>query len=188
MSKKIRKLNIAMHRDLGYFFSGLIIIYCLSGIALNHIEDWNPDFIIEKKTIHFAGNYTTGGITRETLALFDKMVDESRHKIYDIPTSDQVKIYYNEATLHLNFSTHTGIYEKISRRPVFYQVNILHKNSLKGWRWASDIFAAMLVIITVSGLFVLKGKKGFSMRGKWLFLAGIVPPVAAIIISGFISR
>ncbi len=187
MSKTIRKLNIALHRDLGYFFSGLIIIYCLSGIALNHIEDWNPDFIIDKKTIHFTGDYDPQTLTDEALAPFHKMVGEGRHKVYDIPTSDQVKLYYKDATLHLNFSTQTGLYEKIARRPVFYQANVLHKNSLKGWRWASDIFAIMLVAITISGLFVLKGKKGFSMRGKWLFLAGILPPVIAIIVSGWIS-
>ena len=48
---KIRRLNIATHRDLGYFFSSLIITYCLSGLALNHINEWNPDFIIEKQKI-----------------------------------------------------------------------------------------------------------------------------------------
>jgi uncharacterized protein len=33
--------NRAVHRDLGYFFLGLIISFSLSGILLNHRQDWH---------------------------------------------------------------------------------------------------------------------------------------------------
>lgn len=181
-ARKIRKLNVATHRDLGYFFSGLVIIYCLSGIALNHVDEWNPDFIIEKKTIHFKENYRATDINHDNIPLFNKMVQEDKHKVFDTPTPDQLKIYYDNATLHLNFSTHEGVYEKISKRPLFYQVNVLHKNSLKGWKWAADIFALILILICVTGLFILKGSTGIGGRGKWLLLGGLLPPVVALII------
>jgi len=185
--KRVRRLNIATHRDVGYFFSSLIIIYCLSGIALNHVDEWNPDFIISKKTIHFKENYKAKEITKEDVEVFNKMVDEEKYKVFDSPTNDQVKIYYDNATLHLNFTKHEGSYESITRRPIFYHVNVLHKNSLKGWKWASDVFAVMLIVISITGLFILKGKNGFlSGRGKWLLLAGLVPPIAAWIIHVFI--
>jgi len=48
---KWRRLNNAVHRDLGYFFTGMIIIYALSGIALNHRNDWNPNYSITNKTL-----------------------------------------------------------------------------------------------------------------------------------------
>lgn len=184
--KKLRRLNLATHRDVGYFFSGLIIIYCISGLALNHMDDWNPDFIIEKRTIHFDNNYRATDVTRETIGTFNKLVNEDKYKVFDAPTPDQVKIYYDNASLHLNFTTHEGSYEKITKRPLFYQVNVLHKNSLKGWKWASDIFAIMLIIISVTGLFILKGKNGISGRGKWLILGGLLPPVIALIIQAII--
>jgi uncharacterized protein len=180
--RKIRKLNVATHRDLGYFFSGLIIVYCLSGIALNHVDDWNPDFIIEKKTIRFTGDYSARGISQATISTFNKMVGETKYKVFDIPTADQVKIYYDNASLHLNLSRHEGLYEKISKRPLFYQVNVLHKNSLKGWKWASDIFAFILVLICVTGLFILRGAQGLRGRGKWLLLGGLLPPALALVI------
>ena len=41
-----RKLIIATHRDVGYFFAGLTVIYAVSGVALNHIDDWNPNYVI----------------------------------------------------------------------------------------------------------------------------------------------
>ena len=54
---KLHRWSVAWHRDLGYFFSSLIIIYCISGLALNHVDDWNPDFIIQKKTIQLPKVY-----------------------------------------------------------------------------------------------------------------------------------
>ena len=183
--KKLRRLNLATHRDFGYFFSGLIIIYCLSGVALNHVDEWNPDFIIEKKTIHFRKDYKTREMNRDNIDFFNKMVGEEKYKVTDAPTPDQLKIYYDNASLHLNFSKHEGVYEKISKRPLFYQVNVLHKNSLKDWKWASDVFALMLIVICITGLFMLKGKDGFWGRGKWLILGGLVPPIVALIIHAF---
>lgn len=164
--KKLRRLNVATHRDLGYFFSSLIIIYCISGLALNHINDWNPDFIISKKTVSIGSALSGHDINKTLLARLGSLVGESRYKVYDIPVQGQLKIYYDNASLHVNFDKHSGIYEKVERRPLFYQSNVLHRNSLKGWKWVSDIFAIMLIIISVTGLFILKGKHGIGGRGQ----------------------
>lgn len=183
---KFRKINLVLHRDLGYFFSGLIIIYCLSGIALNHVDDWNPDFIIEKDSIGLDRVYDRSEINDDKISEFGKLVGEDEYKLYDFPTKNQVKIYYEDATLHIHLEKKTGIYERISKRPLFYQVNVIHRNSLKGWKWASDIFAILLITITITGLFVLKGKNGITGRGKWFIAAGIIPPLIAIILQAFI--
>lgn len=184
--KRIRRLNIATHRDLGYFFSSLIIAYCLSGIALNHINDWNPDFIIQKQTVKINEKYSVEELNNELINRFGKLVGEERFKVYDTPTTDQVKIYYDNASLHLNFSNGTGVYEKVSRRPVFYHANTLHRNSIEGWKWASDVFAVMLTTINVTGLFILKGKYGITGRGKWLIGFGALPPLLVLIVYEFI--
>lgn len=180
--KRIRRLNIELHRDVGYFFSALIIAYCLSGLALNHIDEWNPDFIIEKKTITLPQSYTSKEVTTAVINEFGKLAREDHFKVYDFPTPDQVKIYYDNASLHINLTTKEGVYEKVARRPLFYQTNVLHRNSLKGWNWAADVFAIMLIFINVTGLFVLKGKHGITGRGKWLVAAGFLPPVIAMIL------
>ncbi len=180
--KRIRKLNVATHRDLGYFFSTLIVIYCISGIALNHVDDWDPDFIINKKKISFNGTFTKDGISKADIAKFDKMVGEEDHKVYDFPTHDQVKIYYEDATLHVFLEKNEAMYEQIAKRHVFYESNVLHRNSIKGWKWASDIFAFLLIVITITGLFVLKGKHGITRRGKWFIAAGAIPPLVALLI------
>jgi hypothetical protein len=44
----------------------------------------------------------------------------------------------------------------------------------------------MLIVINITGLFILKGKHGIGRRGKWLILAGFMPPLIAIIIQATI--
>lgn len=180
--RKIRRLNLSWHRDLGYFFSSLIIIYCVSGIALNHVNEWDPDFVIYKTMVHLPDNYTKGTINDQVITNFSKSVHENKFKVYDFPTDNQVKIYYDNASLHVNLETGIGHYEKITKRHFFYETNVLHRNSLEGWKWVSDIFAFMLILISITGIFILKGKYGVRRRGIWIMAAGFVLPAAAILV------
>lgn len=184
----LRRLNSSLHRDIGYFLSGLLLIYCLSGIALNHINDWNPDFVIHKQTVTLERAFSTDEITPERLVEFSKLVGETTPKVHDFPTSHQVKLYYENASLLIDLQTRIGTYENVQRRPLFYQVNMLHRNTVKGWRWAADVLSVLLIFLTVSGWFIVSGKSGFMGRGKWFALAGLVPPIAALIAFELIHR
>jgi hypothetical protein len=77
--------------------------------------------------------------------------------------------------------TGEGVYEEVRRRPIFYEANLLHRNSISGWKWASDVFAIALTLINLTGLLVLRGRYGFGGRGKWLTLAGALPPAAMLV-------
>lgn len=178
----LRKLNTVLHRDLGYFFAGLIIAYALSGIALNHIDEWNPDFIISKTSLNFERTYDRQSITDEDIAAFSSRAGESSFRLYDFPSERQVKIYFKSATLLVDLEKGIGEYEKISRRPLFYQINVLHRNSVKWWKWISDFFAVTLIVITITGILMLRGRNGFAGRGKWLITAGVIPPLIAVIV------
>lgn len=179
---QLARWNIAVHRDVGYVCASLILAYCVSGIALNHIGDWNPDFVIAKRVITLPHPYGKEEITQEQLLKFSRLVNEDGYKVYDFPTADQVKIYYDNASLHLHLATGQGTYEKVSRRPMLYEANALHLNRLKGWKWASDVFAGILIILSLTGLFVLRGKYGMARRGKWLIAAGMLPPALALLL------
>jgi hypothetical protein len=178
----LTRLNVAVHRDIGYICASLILAYCLSGIAVNHIGDWNPDFVITKQAVSLPHPLAKEQITPERIEGLGRLVGEDTYKVYDFPTTDQIKIYYDNASLHLHFTTGQGTYEKVSRRPILYQVNALHLNRLKGWKWVSDLFALVLMVLSLTGLFVLRGKYGLARRGRWLVLAGLVPPVLALLI------
>lgn len=49
ISGKFRKWCHILHRDLSFFFAGVILIYAFSGIMLNHKRDFNSDYSITQK-------------------------------------------------------------------------------------------------------------------------------------------
>ena len=53
----------------------------------------------------------------------------------------------------------------------------LHYNPGRWWTTFSDVFAVCLILITLTGLVMVKGKKGLIGRGGILFIIGIVIPV-----------
>ena len=88
----------------------------------------------------------------------------------------------------MDFVSKTGTYERVHRRPLFYETNVIHRNSLKGWKSAPDIFGGLLIFLTVSGWFLLRGKYGMLGRGKWFIAAGVIPPIAAVIIFQLVQK
>jgi hypothetical protein len=40
-----------IHRDLGFLIFGLTVIYAISGITLNHINDFNPNYSIDSRQL-----------------------------------------------------------------------------------------------------------------------------------------
>ena len=77
----------------------------------------------------------------------------------------------------MDAETGEGLLEHARRRTVFFEVNYLHYNTPKNlWTWFSDIFAGALILLAISGLFILKGKKGITGRGAWLTAAGLIIP------------
>jgi len=185
---KIGRLNADLHRDVGYFLSGLVLIYCISGLALNHVNEWNADFIILKKTITLDRSYTKEEITAEHIAAFSALVGEDAPRIHDFPTPSHVKVYYENASLLVDLKDRKGSYEEVTRRPVIFQSNVLHRNSLKGWKWAADVFSVLLAFLVISGWFMLKGRRGVAGRGKWLIAAGMLPPVAAFLLFELVQK
>ncbi len=181
---KLRKLNRILHRDLGYFFFGMFIIYGISGIALNHLHQWNPNYIITNDTVQsdiFLENPVSGEGVRQLL-------EETGHKGKSLkkfyyPNHSTLKIFFTDGSITMDLLTGQGVVEIIRNRPVFRQFNFLHYNNPKRlWTWFSDIFAGAMIIIAITGLFVIKGPKSISGRGLYYMLAGIVVPLILFLI------
>lgn len=173
-----RKWNRIIHRDLGFLFFGVTLIYALSGIALNHIDDWNPNYIVNKysKEVPLATNYKTAdkAAIKQLLKDVGEKVHYKKH-IYN--GNKSIKIFIQNGSAVLNFQTNTLEVEKIRRRPIFYQVNLLHYNPGKWWKWFSDIFAVSLITLAISGIIITRGKKGLWGRGGFYILIGLVIPI-----------
>ena len=184
-----RKLNRTLHRDIGYFFFGMTLIYGVSGIALNHIDDWDPSYQIRNDSVVIEpailrGLTTEGGLTTDEAKHLLKGIDvTSRYKNHYFPVPGILKIFVDGGSVTINEATGKGIVEIVSRRPVFYQFNYLHYNNPKFlWTWFSDIYGGGLVVMAFTGLWMIQGKRGFTGRGKWFVIAGILIPVIFLLL------
>lgn len=177
-----RKWNRILHRDFGYLFFGMTVIYALSGIALNHIKDWNPSYIIETENIAMAFTAPADSLSESDVRkLLVPLGEENNYKKHYYPASSTLKIFLNGGSLTVNTKSGEALLEKVSRRPFFYYANILHYNPGKYWTLFSDLFCGALVLLAITGLFIIKGKKGITGRGAWLTAAGIIIPLLFLI-------
>jgi len=172
MKLKWRKWFRVIHRDFGYLFFGMTIIYSLSGIALNHLNDWNPNYIVTTYDFEIQNpeNITADISKDEVKALLETFGDVSLYKNHYFPNSDVLKIFLDGGSAYINLNSGQGLVERTVRRPVFREVNYLHYNPVKSWMWFSDVFAGALIILAITGLFLVRGKKGISGRGAWMTL------------------
>lgn len=175
---KFHYWNRVLHRDIGYFFAGMTIIYALSGIALNHLKDWNPSYIIHNETVSFTELREKENVTREDVTQALKRLDmEEKYKSHYFPKPSVLKIFVDGGSIQIDISSGEGQLELVSRRPLFYEVNLLHYNPGKWWIYFSDLFCGCLILLAITGLFIVKGKNGIKWRGAILVILGLLAPV-----------
>lgn len=178
-----RKWNRAIHRDLGYLFFALTVVYGLSGIAVNHVNDWNPNFVITHKEVKLAIPPNIKQASRdEVKKLLDPLGEDDNFKKHYFPDENTLKIFISGGNVVVDLETGEGWLETLRRRPVFNLVNFLHYNPGKWWTWVADIFAGSLILLAVTGLFLIKGKNGITGRGAILTAIGIAVPLVFVLL------
>ena len=181
MAFKWRKWNKAVHRDCGYFFFGMVVIYSLSGIAINHLHDWNPNYTVVSEEFEIDPP-TSKPSKAELKKIIEPLNEAENYKSHYFPNDEYVKIFIKDGTIYINLVSGNGLVEKTLRRPLFREVNYLHYNPIKYWTWFSDIFAGALIMLGLTGLFIPRGSNGISKRGAWLAILGIIIPVIYLFI------
>jgi hypothetical protein len=183
MKIKWRKWNRVIHRDLSYFFTGMTIIYAISGIALNHIQDWNPSYDIQIKEFTLDRSYTVQELDETTvIQILEDNGEKESYKKHYFPNQEQLKVFISGGSVYVNLKSGKGMIEKLKRRPILFQFNFLHYNPTRWWTWFSDIFCVALIFITITGLLIIKGKNGISGRGWWMTALGLIIPIVALIL------
>ena len=183
--KGLRRWSRILHRDIGYFFIGASLIYGLSGIALNHLHDWNPSYSVVLREFTTTLDLKKGvSLTTIEQLLKDESVGLS-YKSHYYPEPELLKVFVKGgSTLLVNTSTGRGTAEFLQKRAVFYEVNYLHYNPNAWWMWFSDIFAAALIFLAITSFFIVKGRKGAWGRGGVYIALGIIIPIVFLIIYG----
>ena len=182
--KQTRKWSRVIHRDLSFFFSGVIIIYAISGFVLNHKKDFNSDysinvhqFKVEGSTPLLKDNFTKDKV----LTILDNYDETDNYTKHYFPDDTSMKVFLKGgSSLVVDLTTGSAKYEQVRKRPIISQMNRLHYNPNKWWTVFSDIFCLSLIIITLTGLIMTRGKKGLMGRGGIELIIGIIIPLIFI--------
>lgn len=178
-TKTLRRWNNALHRDIGYLAFGMTIIYALSGIVLNHFKAGDfahPDY--RSSTEQYTVTLPADTIFSEAwaVAVLKQVGEENRYKSH-IAGDGYVNIYLTNGSAYVDLATGTVEVQKKRPRYIIKEFNVMHYNNFKKlFTWFSDLYAVSLMVLAVTGLFVLKGKNGILGRGAWLAALGILIP------------
>lgn len=179
VKNKITKWARIIHRDLGFLMVGVCLVYAISGILLNHMDGKDPAFKTEEATIELASD-----LNREELAIAwnDRQNLPSLRKILSID-EDHLRLMLDGGVGVYNIKQGTVDYERHTKREFVYWINKLHYNKVKGWSIMGDFFAGSLIFFAISGLVMVRGKKGIAGRGKWYLIIGLLVPVIYVILA-----
>lgn len=182
----IRKWLRTIHRDLSYLFAGVICIYAISGICLNHKRDFNSNITITRYNLTITGQFpcAADSVSKDMIHDFAAQLPESEtYTRHSSVGGNSLKMFFKGgSSLEVNMNDGSALYECIRKRPLFSSLNRLHYNPTRWWTWFSDIFAVCLLIITLTGLFMVKGSNGLNGRGGIEFIIGILIPLLFIFI------
>ncbi|HOK13944.1 MAG TPA: PepSY-associated TM helix domain-containing protein [Candidatus Kapabacteria bacterium] len=176
------KLNRTLHRDLGYFFIGMTLIYAISGIAINHIKDWNPNYIIRKEAFQLNEILSHNQIDQQKVSEILRSINVDSYKSHYFPKSNILKIFIDGGSVTCELNTGYCEIETIKRRPLFYHLNKMHYNPGIIWTYFSDFYCVALAFLAISGLFIIKGKNGLKWRGAILGIIGVIIPILILLL------
>lgn len=198
---RVRYWLRSLHRDAGYLAIGLTLVYAASGLAVNHIKDWDPSFR-QFETTHELGAPLTlpkhapakegeaapettdadRAVAQSVLAQLD--VEEAPQDVYRA-SDTRLDIVLEHSTLHVDAAKGTVLEEGQKPRFLLRVANWLHLNrGKKAWTYIADAYAVFLLYLAVSGIYMLPGKGRFIGRRGILIGFGALVPVLYVALSG----
>ena len=176
----LRKWCRLVHRDVSFFFSGMVLIYAISGIAMNHRGSFNPHYSIERQEYKLTEALPAQADIRkeDVLKLLEPINEADNYTKHYFPKEGEMKVFLKGGSnVMIDLAGHHVVYEKLTRRPLLSTLTKLHYNPGSWWTHFSDLFAVGLILITCTGLIMLKGPKGLWGRGGIELAAGILIPL-----------
>jgi hypothetical protein len=179
-----RGLLRAVHRDAGNLAVGLTVVYAASGLAVNHIADWDPNFK-SYQTTHDLGGPLAGSDQEVADRVLQRLAITAKPADVYRASAERLDIELDKRTLHVDTTTGKVLDEGEKPRFLLRLANWLHLNrGKKAWTYVADGYAAMLLLLAFSGIFMLPGRKGLLGRGGILVLLGAAVPIAYVTLSG----
>ncbi len=149
---------------------------------MNHIADWDANFtnVSREYTIAISASQSDDAIASAAIARAG--IRESPKEMYR--EGDDLEILFDHRTLHVALATGHVVDEAQKARFFLRAANWLHLNRGKlAWKYFADAYAAGLLLLATSGLFMIAGKKGLFGRGAVFVAIGVAIPVLYVVLS-----
>jgi len=180
---QFRRVCRFLHRDLGYLFFGATVAYCVSGLALNHLRDWNPNYTISRRESTVSVPASDQPFKKpDALNVLAQAGVRNKYLNHYSPAPGQLRIFFEGGTATVTRESGAVVVEMTTRRPLLYTFNKLHYNPGRWWTWFADVFTAALLVVAITGLFLLRGRQGITRRGGVLVILGIVIPAVLVLL------
>ncbi len=179
-----RRWNHVIHRDLGFLCVGLTLLYAVSGVAVNHMADWNPNYRVEKVNTHIPPPGFRGVATDSQIrAILGQLGETGIFENSFQPDPENLWLFVEGRVIRVNLASGAVEHERAQRRPLLYPLNFLHLNHpKKGWTPVADLYAAALALLAVSGLLMLPRQRLLKRRGLCLTAAGVILPLFYLVL------
>lgn len=182
----LRKWSRLLHRDLSYVLTGALLVYLISGILMNHRKELNLNY----RTIEHeyqdvslkrsAEDYTRDFILAEVLPIYD-LEEKYAQQVKNNDGTISV-ILKGGSSLLISPEEGRVLYTEKKLKWLSHKLTRLHYNPSKAWTIFSDIFVIAMVIVVVTGLIMVKGKRGIAGRGLIYLLIGVIVPLLFMLI------
>lgn len=183
VKKRWRGWLRAIHRDIGYLAVGLTVIYALSGLAINHIQDWDPNFTSfsrESKIDPIPADVPDAEAFARVQQALGLGAPRDTYR-----AGDEIRLTYDGREIVVYGDSGQVTDQGQSPRFFLRVANWLHYNRGKqAWTYIADGYAVLLLYLAISGLFMIKGKLGLKWRGAVLVGLGAAVPLAYVVLSG----
>ena len=123
-------------------------------------------------------------VREAVIELMERVGADEKYTKHYFPREGHLKVFLKGgSSLEADLAEGKVVYESLRRRPLVSQMTTLHYNPPKWWTKFSDAFAVSLIAIALTGIFMIKGRKGLWGRGGIELLIGIVLPVLLLLLS-----
>ncbi len=172
-----------LHRDLGYLAFGLTVVYAVSGIAVNHIGSWDPNYTREERVERLGPiSGSPSAVAERSLSAMD--VKAPTFTVTDLGPS-RVDVTFDGGSISANPTTGVVVMRRDRPRPVLRNMNWLHLNRGKAaWTAIADVYAAILLTLGITGLCIGPVRRHILGRGGVFLALGIATPALYVWIAG----